>query len=105
MATKAWLFLSLIVVLFIASEVAARNLAGNSAENKNKEKEEKMQTEQSRDEGPGGYGSSRGGYGGRGSGYCQYGCCYTGYYGGCSRCCAYAGEAVQVHQGSTEPAH
>lgn len=37
MATKeAWLFLILVVVLFIASEVAARDLAENSAENKNK---------------------------------------------------------------------
>ncbi|VVA93577.1 unnamed protein product [Arabis nemorensis] len=121
MATKAWLFLSLIVVLFIASEVAARDLAENS-ENKNKEKEEKIHTEQNGGGplppvyggggplppvyGGGGPGPGNGGNGGgRGRGYCTNGCCYRGYYGGCSRCCAYAGEAVQAHPGRTEPAH
>lgn len=35
MASKALLLLSLIVVILIASEVAARDLADSSAENKN----------------------------------------------------------------------
>ncbi|CAN6982576.1 unnamed protein product [Brassica oleracea var. botrytis] len=38
MASKALLLLSLIVVILIASEVAARDLADSSAENKNNEK-------------------------------------------------------------------
>lgn len=59
----------------------------------------------------GGYGGGYGGYGGRGGygggyggrgrggygGGCAYGCCQSDYYGrGCRRCCAYAGEAVDV---------
>ncbi|KFK24482.1 hypothetical protein AALP_AAs71754U000100 [Arabis alpina] len=123
MATKAWLFLSLIVIVFIASEVAARDLAENSTGNKNKDKEEEMQTEQNDGPLPPTYGGRgplpptygggvpapgggrSGGYGGRGRAYCPYGCCNRNYYGGCLTCCAYAGEAVQAHPGSTEPAH
>ncbi|XP_057724614.1 glycine-rich protein-like isoform X1 [Arachis stenosperma] len=36
-----------------------------------------------------------GGGGGYGGGYCMYGCCRRGYYGGCRRCCYYAGEAPE----------
>ncbi|CAN8258131.1 unnamed protein product [Cochlearia groenlandica] len=50
--------------------------------------------------GGGGYNNGGGGYngGGRGGGYCRNGCCYRGYRG-CSRCCSYAGEAVQTQPG------
>ncbi|KNA08298.1 hypothetical protein SOVF_163850 [Spinacia oleracea] len=46
---------------------------------------------------PGG-GRGGGGYGGGGGPgeECNNGCCYRGY-NGCSRCCDYAGQAVQTH--------
>ncbi|CAA0358503.1 unnamed protein product [Arabidopsis thaliana] len=44
-----------------------------------------------------GGGGRQGGGGSRGS-YCRHGCCYRGY-NGCSRCCSYAGEAVQTQPG------
>ncbi|KAL1224932.1 Glycine-rich protein 3 short isoform [Cardamine amara subsp. amara] len=145
MTSKALLFLGLMVILLIASEVAARDLSEKSEESTSSAEKVK-QTQQFGGGYPGGgypgggypgggypgggypgggypgggypgggypgggypgRGYPGGGYPGRGypgGGYCRYGCCYRGYRG-CSRCCAYAGEAVQSQTKSTEPTH
>ncbi|CDP15147.1 unnamed protein product [Coffea canephora] len=125
MGSKAILFLCLLaVVLMIASEVTARDLA----ENTNAAEKSTNGLEESKYPGGGyggypgggyggypgggyggypggGYGGGRGGYGGGGrggygGGRCRYGCCGQGYYG--CRCCTYAGEAVDAEP-ETEP--
>nr|XP_027116945.1 glycine-rich protein-like [Coffea arabica] len=109
MGSKAILFLCLLaVVLMIALEVTARDLA----ENTNAAEKSTNGLEESKYPGggyggnpgggyggypDGGYGGGRGGYGG---GRCHYGCCGRGYYG--CRCCTYAGEAVDAKP-ETEP--
>ncbi|GMN19338.1 hypothetical protein TIFTF001_049910 [Ficus carica] len=120
MASKVFLLLGLLlaIVLIISSEVAARDLAETSTE----EKKVDAADEKANGVGDakyGGYpggGGNGGGYpgggnnGGYGGGYpgggrggrgrqrgCYYGCCRRSYYGrGCSRCCSYAGEAVDT---------
>ncbi|CAH9049936.1 unnamed protein product [Cuscuta epithymum] len=117
MGSKAVLLigLSLAVFLIIASEVSARELSGKTtASLTTSEAEEHKHVDEYG--GPGGYGrggyggGGRGGYddwgrggygggygGGRGGGYCRYGCCgRVGYHGGCQRCCAHKGEAIDA---------
>lgn len=103
MGSKAILFLCLLgVVLMVASEVTARDLA----ENTNAAEKSTEGLEESKYYGGGGggghcYGHQCGG-GGGGGGYhhgCNYGCCGHGY-GGC-KCCTYAGEPKEA--GYTEP--
>ncbi|KAJ0241750.1 Glycine-rich protein 3 short isoform [Hirschfeldia incana] len=110
MASKALVLLGLFAILFVVSEVAAKS-EGQSLKS---ESEDTLQPDHDQyggggrggnggynggggHHGGGGYnGGGRGG--GRGGGYCRYGCCYRGYRG-CSRCCSYAGEAVQTQPG------
>ncbi|XP_010557682.1 PREDICTED: glycine-rich protein 3 short isoform-like [Tarenaya hassleriana] len=126
MASKSLVLLGLFVVLLVASEVAARDLAETSTHKNNEVAEETHHPDQygGRYGGGGHYGGGGGHYGGGGGHYggggghyggggghrgggggggCRYGCCYRGYYG-CSRCCSYAGEAVQT-QPENEPGH
>ncbi|KAM3697078.1 hypothetical protein ACB098_06G087000 [Castanea mollissima] len=120
-----WLALMLAIVLLISSDVqAARELAETSSNLKNAEVSTKTnEVDDAKygghegyggnhgggyggNPGQGGYGGNHGGGyggnpghggGGHGGGRCNYGCCREGYYGnGCSRCCSYAGEAVDV---------
>ncbi|ANM62652.1 Glycine rich protein [Arabidopsis suecica] len=115
MASKTLLLLGLFAFLFIVSEMAAAGTVKS-------ESEETVKPEQhgggfgdnggGRYQGGGGHGGhGGGGYqggggryqggGGRqggGGSYCRHGCCYKGYHG-CSRCCSYAGEAVQTQSG------
>ncbi|KAL1224929.1 Glycine-rich protein 3 short isoform [Cardamine amara subsp. amara] len=118
MASKVLLLLGLFAFLLVVSEVAAGTVKSES--------EETVKPDQYYNGGPGGRGSYGGGghngggnygggghngggnygggghngggnYGGGGYG-CRHGCCYRGYRG-CSRCCSYAGEAVQTQPG------
>ncbi|XP_071939357.1 glycine-rich protein-like [Coffea arabica] len=131
MGSKAILFLCLLaVVLMIALEVTARDLAENnklfiqelilSFFNKliptkyrsNAAEKSTNGLEESKYPGGGYGGNPGGGYGGYpdggygggrggyGGGRCHYGCCGRGYYG--CRCCTYAGEAVDAKP-ETEP--
>ncbi|KAL1348164.1 hypothetical protein HN51_024146 [Arachis hypogaea] len=81
----------LAMVLLISAEVAQvssnKDAVGNEANEVGNAKYEGYG-------GGGGYPGSGGG-GGYGGGYCRYGCCRRGYYGGCRRCCYYAGEAPE----------
>ncbi|KAF3455392.1 hypothetical protein FNV43_RR00676 [Rhamnella rubrinervis] len=119
MGSKAFVFLGLLlaIVVLISSEVSARDLAAETSTDKEHEEPNELN-----EDGRGGYNRGRGGYpghggggggypghggggggypghggGGHGGGGCHYGCCRRGYYGkGCSRCCSYAGEAVDA---------
>ncbi|KAJ0241751.1 Glycine-rich protein 3 short isoform [Hirschfeldia incana] len=91
MASKALVLLGLFAILFVVSEVAAKS-EGQSLKS---ESEDTLQPDH--DQYGGGGRGGNGGYNG-GGGYCRYGCCYRGYRG-CSRCCSYAGEAVQTQPG------
>ncbi|KAA8524782.1 hypothetical protein F0562_011205 [Nyssa sinensis] len=110
-----FLVLSLAFVLLITSEVAARELAETSTSKENThEAEESNGIDNAKYGGyggypgggnggypGGGYGGNGGGYGGGrggyGGGYCRYSCCRRSYNGrGCSRCCSYAGEAMDA---------
>ncbi|KAG7578809.1 Glycine rich protein [Arabidopsis thaliana x Arabidopsis arenosa] len=109
MASKTLLLLGLFAFLFIVSEMAAAGTVKS-------ESEETVQPDQhgGRYGDNGGYSGGGGGHGGHGGGgyqggggggrrgggggYCRHGCCYKGYRG-CSRCCSYAGEAVQTQPG------
>ncbi|CAA7024247.1 unnamed protein product [Microthlaspi erraticum] len=121
MAYKALVLLGLFVVLLVVSEVgAARTRQPVTVKS---ESEEAVQPDQYRGGSGGRGGNGGGGYNGGGNyngggsynggghgdnggggGYngggrgCRYGCCYRNYRG-CSRCCSYAGEAVQTQPG------
>ncbi|KAA8524780.1 hypothetical protein F0562_011203 [Nyssa sinensis] len=103
-----FLVLSLAFVLLITSEVAARELAETSTSKENThEAEESNGIDNTKYGGyggypgggyggypGGGYGGGRGGYGG---GHCRHSCCRRSDHGrGCSRCCSYAGEAMDA---------
>ncbi|XP_010503361.1 PREDICTED: glycine-rich protein 3 short isoform-like [Camelina sativa] len=89
MASKSFVLLGLFAVLLVISDVA-----GASASKPGPVKSE--ETVQPDHQDGGGYHISGGG--GGGGGYCHYGCCYKGFRS-CSRCCSYAGEAVQTQPG------
>ncbi|AEC05924.1 glycine-rich protein 3 short isoform [Arabidopsis thaliana] len=101
MASKTLLLLGLFAFLFIVSEMAAAGTVKS-------ESEETVKPEQhgggfgdnggGRYQGGGGRYQGGGGRQGGGGSYCRHGCCYKGYHG-CSRCCSYAGEAVQTQSG------
>ncbi|KAF3456034.1 hypothetical protein FNV43_RR00677 [Rhamnella rubrinervis] len=115
MGSKAFLFLGLLlaIVLLISSEVSARDLAETSPDNKNVDaigKPDGVSETQYGGYPGGGYNGGRGGYNGGsprhggGGGSCYYGCCRRSYYGrGCSRCCSYAGEAVDAEPEAAKP--
>lgn len=53
--------------------------------------------------GGGNYGGG-GGHGGGGGGYgCKHGCCHSGGYGGCSKCCGSAEEAKAFAEKQLNP--
>ncbi|KAL1191758.1 Glycine-rich protein 3 short isoform [Cardamine amara subsp. amara] len=82
MASKALILLALFAFLLVVSEMAAAGTV-------KLESEETVQPDQYGGGGGGGYKKGP---------YCRHGCCYKGYRG-CSRCCSYAGEAVQTQPG------
>ncbi|AEC05948.1 glycine-rich protein 3 [Arabidopsis thaliana] len=123
MASKALVLLGLFAVLLVVSEVAAASSATVNSESKETVKPDQRgygdnggnynngggyqggggnyQGGGGRYQGGGGRyqgGGGRQGGGGSGGSYCRHGCCYRGY-NGCSRCCSYAGEAVQTQPG------
>ncbi|AEC05947.1 glycine-rich protein 3 [Arabidopsis thaliana] len=124
MASKALVLLGLFAVLLVVSEVAAASSATVNSESKETVKPDqrgygdnggnynngggnyqggggRYQGGGGRYQGGGGRyqgGGGRQGGGGSGGSYCRHGCCYRGY-NGCSRCCSYAGEAVQTQPG------
>nr|BAH56887.1 AT2G05520 [Arabidopsis thaliana] len=111
MASKALVLLGLFAVLLVVSEVAAASSATVNSESKETVKPDqrgygdngggRYQGGGGRYQGGGGRyqgGGGRQGGGGSGGSYCRHGCCYRGYNGS-SRCCSYAGEAVQTQPG------
>ncbi|KAL7106004.1 hypothetical protein ACP275_07G083200 [Erythranthe tilingii] len=114
MASKAILYfvLFLAMVIFISSEVAARDLAQTSNTVDASEETNGAVNDAKYGGGNGGYqgGGGNGGYGGggnygggRGSNYgggrggrCRYGCCGRSYYRGGCRCCTFAGQKVDA---------
>ncbi|CAA7024256.1 unnamed protein product [Microthlaspi erraticum] len=105
MASKALILVGLFAVLLVVSEVAMAS--GRQSVTVKSESKETLHP----DELPPAYGPPNSqlppAYGQapptppiRGGAYCRYGCCYrsvNSYY--CSRCCSYAGEAVQTQPG------
>ncbi|KAL7145357.1 hypothetical protein ABFS83_07G077200 [Erythranthe nasuta] len=106
MASKAivYLVLFLAMVVFMSSEVAARDLTqtSNTVDTSTEVEETNGAVNDAKyGGGNGGYGGNYGGgrgsnYGGGRGGRCRYGCCGRSYYRGGCRCCTFAGQKVDA---------
>ncbi|KAJ0228832.1 hypothetical protein HA466_0321740 [Hirschfeldia incana] len=98
MPSKSLILLGLFALLFVVSAVVAASERQSGVVKS--ESEETVETNQF-----GGGHRGHGGYKVRGfpgggdpyeGGNCRHGCCQQ-HFGGCSKCCSYAGEAVPGH--------
>ncbi|KAL9162269.1 hypothetical protein ABFS82_07G078800 [Erythranthe guttata] len=99
MASKAivYLVLLLAMVVFISTEVAARDLAETSNTVDASTEVEGTNGAVNDAKYGGNYGGGRGrNYGGGRGGRCRYGCCGRSYYRGGCRCCTFAGQKVDA---------
>ncbi|OWM79776.1 glycine-rich protein-like [Punica granatum] len=99
MSSRVFLLLGLLaaIVLLLASDAAARDLAETTSTEKN---EENGVDDAKYSDGRGGYNGQYpgGGYGGGLAKGCRHGCCKKGKfkYAKCIKCCASAAEAAQM---------